>query len=79
MKHFKGEASMQTEYDFSKGERGKFYRPDAALRIPVYLDPDVDRFIRELAARTDQDVDQLINEWLRANIHLVQSIQPAVP
>jgi hypothetical protein len=25
---------MKPEYDFSKGERGKFYRPDAKLNIP---------------------------------------------
>jgi hypothetical protein len=29
---------MKSEYDFSKGERGKFYRPDVELNIPVYLD-----------------------------------------
>jgi hypothetical protein len=27
---------MRKEYDFSKGERGKFFRPDAKLNIPVY-------------------------------------------
>lgn len=69
--------TMQPEYDFSKGERGKFYRPDAVFRVPVYLDPDIDRFIRELAERTSQDTDTLINDWLRTNIHLIQSAQPA--
>lgn len=29
---------MKEEYDFSNAERGKFYRPDAQLNIPVYLD-----------------------------------------
>ena len=33
---------MQPEYDFSKGEQGKFYVPDVTLHIPVYLDPDVE-------------------------------------
>ena len=32
---------MKKEYDFSKGERGKFYRPDAKLNLPVYLEPDL--------------------------------------
>ena len=32
---------MKKEYDFSKGERGKFYRPDARLNLPVYLEPDL--------------------------------------
>ena len=26
---------MREEYDLSKGERGKFYRPDAKLNISV--------------------------------------------
>ena len=32
---------MKEEYDFSKGERGKFYRPNARLHIPVYLEEAV--------------------------------------
>jgi len=32
---------MKKEYDFSKGERGKFYKPDVQLNLPVYLEPDV--------------------------------------
>ena len=68
---------MQPEYDFSKGERGRFYRENASLSIPVYLDPDVDKFIRELADRTGQDAEELINEWLRNSIRLIESAQPA--
>ena len=32
---------MKDEYDFSEGERGKFYGPDATSNLPVYLDADV--------------------------------------
>jgi hypothetical protein len=35
---------MKKEYDFSKGERGRFYRPDAVLNLPVYLEPDLREF-----------------------------------
>jgi len=66
---------MKAKYDFSKGERGKFYRPDAVFSFPVYLEPDVDEFMSKLAEEKDVDVQQLINEWLRANIKLVQSVQ----
>ena len=48
---------MKKEYDFSKGERGKFFRADAELNIPVYLEPDVARAFRSSAA---------VNEALRA-------------
>jgi hypothetical protein len=32
---------MKKEYDFSKGARGKFYRPGVKLNLPVYLEPDL--------------------------------------
>jgi hypothetical protein len=32
---------MKDEYDFSKAERGKFYRRDAQLIPPLHLDPEV--------------------------------------
>ena len=28
---------MKKEYDFSKAERGKFYRKNAEVRLPIYL------------------------------------------
>ena len=33
-----GHKTMENEYDFSKAEQGKFYRPIEELEIPVYLD-----------------------------------------
>ena len=32
---------MRNEYDFSKGECGKFYRHNAKVHLPVYLDDDM--------------------------------------
>ena len=66
---------MKAEYDFSKGERGKFYRPDASLKLPVYLEPDVDTFMRQISLKTGKDVEKLVNEWLRSSIKLVESAQ----
>jgi hypothetical protein len=64
---------MREEYDFSKGERGKFYRPDAELNIPVYLDEDVASFLRNLAAQKGTDVESIVNEWPRQSVRLVES------
>jgi hypothetical protein len=36
---------MKPEYDFGKGERGKFYRPNAELRLPIYLNADVQAYL----------------------------------
>lgn len=64
---------MKEEYDFSKGERGKFHYPDADFSLPVYLEQDVGDFISKLAAEKNADVQELVNEWLSMNIKLVQS------
>ncbi|MCH8295815.1 hypothetical protein IH992_32450 [Candidatus Poribacteria bacterium] len=66
---------MKAEYDFSKGERGKFYDSKAVFNLPIYLEKDVDDFIRKLANETGKDVEKLVNEWLRGNMQLIQSIQ----
>ena len=66
---------MKAEYDFSKGERGKFYNAEAVFQTPIYLEKDVDDFIRLLADIKGKDVGELVNELLRRNIQLIQSIQ----
>ena len=66
---------MKAEYDFSKGERGKFYQPRAVFNLPIYLEKDVNEFMRKLADENGKDVEELINEWLRSSMQLIQSIQ----
>jgi hypothetical protein len=64
---------MKEEYDFSKGERGKFYKPDLELRIPVYLQKDISDFLQKLASEKGTDVETIVNDWLRRNISLVET------
>jgi hypothetical protein len=66
---------MKAKYDFSKGERGKFYNPKAVFNLPIYLEKDVDDFIRKLADETGKDVEELVNELLRGNMQLIQNIR----
>ena len=66
---------MKEEYDFSKGERSKFFHPDAKLCLPVYLEPDIADFMRKLAGEKDADIEKLVNDWLRKNIGLIESIR----
>ncbi len=63
------------KYDFSKAERGKFYHPDVEFSFPVYLEQDVDDFLTKLADEKGVNIQELVNEWLRVNIQLVQSVQ----
>lgn len=66
---------MKKEYDFSKGVRGKFYRPDVRLKLPVYLDDDIAEFIQRYAKQKKVDVQTVVNEILRSNKEMLQALQ----
>ncbi|NUQ39590.1 MAG: hypothetical protein HUU23_17760 [Caldilineales bacterium] len=66
---------MKVEYDFSKAEKGKFYRPDAVFSFPIYLEPDVNDYMSHIAEEKHIDLQALVNEWLRSNIKVIQTVQ----
>ena len=66
---------MAKEYDFSGGERGKFYRPEAKSQIPVYLEPDTHAFVEEIARRRGTDVSEVVNGLLKADRDLLNELQ----
>jgi hypothetical protein len=66
---------MRKEYDFSKGERGKFYRPDMKLNIPIYLDREVSAFVEEIASKKGMDRSSVVNDLLRGEIKIVQAME----
>ena len=65
---------MKKEYDFSNGERGKYYRPDAELRMPIYLEPEAAAFLRKVADDKGTDVQQVVNDLIRRDIDLMKSV-----
>ena len=66
---------MQKEYDFSKGTRGKFYRKNDCLNLPIYLDDDVAEFVRKYAKRKKVDSQTIVNKLLRSNKDIMQALQ----
>ena len=66
---------MKQEYDFSKGERGKFFRENARLNLPVYLDEEVQSYLQERARSKGVEVAQLVNEMLRQDIKLIEAVK----
>lgn len=66
---------MKQEYDFSKGERGKFFRENARLRLPVYLDEEVQSYLQERARSKGVEVAQLVNEMLKQDIKLIDAVK----
>jgi len=67
----KGEA-MKNQYDFSKGERGKFFRQGAELAQPVYLSQDVQTALTQFARAKGMDLSLLVNELLKKDIELIK-------
>jgi hypothetical protein len=66
---------MKPEYDFSKGERGKFLRPNAELRLPIYLNPDVQAYLAERAAEKGIPLGEMVNALLKQEIQIVESVK----
>lgn len=65
---------MKKQYDFSRAERGRFYRKNAALRLPIYLGPRLQRRVESLAARTGRDVGDVVNEIVETAIGLIDGL-----
>ena len=67
--------NMRKEYDFSKGERGKFYRPDMKMNIPIYLDEEVSAFVDKIASKKRIDRSSVVNELLRGDIKIAETVE----
>lgn len=67
--------NMRKEYDFSKGERGKFYRPNMRLNIPIYLDEEVSAFVDKIASKKSIDRSSVVNELLRGDIKIAEAME----
>ena len=65
---------MKREYDFSKGERGEFFRSNSELNLPVYLDKEVLSFVQTIAKRKKCDVSVVVNRLIKSDMSLVESI-----
>lgn len=64
---------MKPEYDFQKGVRGKFFHPDASIRVAVYLDLDIHDFFSAKAEKKGVEVDEIINELLKRDIAIIET------
>ena len=67
--------NMRKEYDFSKGERGKFYHSNIKMNIPVYLEEEVDNFINKIASKKGIDRSSVVNELLKNDIKIAEAIE----
>jgi hypothetical protein len=56
---------MKDEYDFSKGVRGKFFHPNASLRLPIYLDSSLQAHFEGVAKKNGKDIGEIVNSFLK--------------
>ncbi|MBT4732704.1 hypothetical protein HOB87_12175 [Candidatus Woesearchaeota archaeon] len=63
---------MEKEYDFTKGEKGKFYNKDAQFHLPVYLEPEVESFFVKLAKKQETNLTKIVNDLLHKDKELIE-------
>ena len=63
---------MKKEYDFSNGERGKFYNKNATFNLPIYLEPEIESFIAKLAKEQKKNTSEIVNTLLFKDKELIE-------
>ena len=66
---------MREEYDFSKGERGRFFRQDMKLNVPIYLDDEVSAFVEKIALKKGVDRSSVVNELLKSDMKIAEVME----
>lgn len=64
---------MRSEYDFSNGARGKFFRKNTELHLPVYLEDEVLVYLQERARAKGVELNELVNALLKQDIALIEA------
>jgi len=65
---------MKREYDFSKGERGKFFRKNVRIQLPVYLDEESFEFVEKIAKKKKADLTSVVNEIIKGDKELAKTL-----
>ncbi|EKD26270.1 MAG: hypothetical protein ACD_79C01288G0003 [uncultured bacterium] len=65
---------MKKTYDFSKGTRGRFYKPNLKLNVPIYLDSKSFSFVESIAQKKHSDVSAVVNDLIKSDMQLAKAI-----
>lgn len=66
---------MKKHYDFRKASQGKMHRPADKLRIPVYLDRDVEAGLASAKHGASDNRSQIVNAILRKELEVAEMLQ----
>jgi cytidylate kinase len=65
---------MKPHYDFSKAGRGKFYRKGARVRLPIYLDGQLQERLERIAQKKGRDVGDVVGDLLIKDVELLEEL-----
>lgn len=63
-----GEDEIPSEIDFSKAERGKFYRPNLSLKLPIYLEDTLQQRLLDIAQQRNQSFSDIANDLIKKEL-----------
>lgn len=63
---------MKKEYDFSKGEKGKFYNKNAKFNLPIYLESETLSFVEKIADKKQSDISTVVNDLLKEDMKIAE-------
>ena len=65
---------MKGHCDFSKAERGKFFRKGARVRLPIYLDGQLQKRLERIALKNGRDVGDVVSDLLSKDVALLEKL-----
>ncbi len=65
---------MRPEYDFSRAERGKFYRKGAEIRLPIYLNAKLQHRLEQVAKKRGKDLGEVVDQILTEEVERVEAL-----
>ena len=65
---------MKPHFGFSKAERGKFYRKGACVRLPIYLDGQLQKRLERIAQKKGRDVGDVVSDLLIKDVELLEEL-----
>lgn len=66
---------MCDEYNFAQGERGKFFKPNANINLPVYLEAEVLDYFKAKAQAKGIELNVMVNDLLKKDIALIEGVK----
>jgi len=66
---------VKRHYDFSKAERGKFYRKESRLRLPIYLDSQLQQRLELIGQKKGRDLGDVVSDLLTKEVELIGELK----